>query len=60
MHLCQGERYMQILKDLYKLAGEEYRMIPNIFAVKAEDALILVDCGTDGREWQVVTENMRY
>lgn len=51
---------MQILKDLYKLAGEEYRMIPNIFAVKAEDALILVDCGTDGREWQVVTENMRY
>lgn len=51
---------MQILKDLYKLAGEEYRMVPNIFAIRAENALILVDCGTNESEWQVVVENMRY
>ncbi|MDE6951874.1 MAG: MBL fold metallo-hydrolase [Lachnospiraceae bacterium] len=50
---------MQVLKNLYKLAGEEYRMVPNVFAVKAEDALVLIDCGTDEREWQVITENMR-
>lgn len=51
---------MQILKDVYKLAGEEYRMVPNIFAIKAENALILVDCGTDDSDWQIVLENMRY
>ncbi len=34
-------------------------MVPNIFAIKAEDALILVDCGTDENDWQVAVENMR-
>lgn len=51
---------MQILRDIYKLAGEEYRMIPNIYAIKAENSLILVDCGTNDSDWKVAIETMKY
>lgn len=51
---------MQIMNGLYKLSGEEYRQVANVFAIKAEDALILIDCGTDKYDWEVVEENLRY
>ena len=51
---------MQILKDIYKLAGEEYGMIPNIFAIHVKESLILIDCGTDANDWKIAEENMKY
>lgn len=51
---------MQILKNIYKLTGEEYGMIPNIYAIKTQSGLILVDCGTDKTDWNVAEESMRY
>lgn len=52
---------MQILRDVYKLTGEEYRMVPNIYALRANNELILVDCGTDDEsDWKTARETLRY
>ena len=51
---------MQVLKDIYKLCGEEYRSIPNVFAIKNRDALTLIDCGTNASDWEIVKRNMEY
>ena len=51
---------MQILKDIYKLCGEEYRAIPNVFAIRNQDSLILIDCGTNESDWNIVRKNMEY
>lgn len=51
---------MQILRDIYKLTGEEYRMVPNIFAIRWERGLVLVDCGTGESDWITARETLRY
>ncbi|MGL6198430.1 MAG: MBL fold metallo-hydrolase [Lachnospiraceae bacterium] len=51
---------MQVLKDIYKLIGEEYRIVPNIYAVRSGESLILFDCGTNENDWMIARENMKY
>lgn len=51
---------MQILRDIFKVAGEEFRMVPNIYMIRSDDKLIAVDCGTDENDWRIVEENLTY
>lgn len=51
---------MQIIKDVYLVSGFAYGVHANVYAVKGEGGVVLVDTGTDAGELEVIDENLSY
>ena len=51
---------MQLAKNLYTVCGYAYSSQDNVYAIQAPHGVILVDTGTDDREYDIVQENLAY
>lgn len=51
---------MQICKNIFLVCGYPYSSIDNVYAIKTDQGLILVDTGTDSREYDTIMENLAY
>ena len=51
---------MQILKDIYMVLGGPYSNIANIFIIKHNDALVVMDTAEEGFEYDIIRKNMSY
>ena len=51
---------MQLVKDIYLVSGFAYGLHPNVYAVKGENAVVLIDTGLDENDLSVVDANLRY
>ncbi|WP_186445862.1 MBL fold metallo-hydrolase [Paenibacillus cremeus] len=49
---------MQIIKDIYLLTGQAYGVSSNAYAVKGEDAIVLIDCGTGSEDLGLIERNL--
>ncbi len=51
---------MEIVKNVYQVAGYPYGTHQNIYVIKGEDALMMVDTGIDESDLALVDENLTY
>lgn len=51
---------MQIMNNVYQVLGGAYANIANIFAVKTDNGLVLIDSAETEEEYELILENMRY
>lgn len=51
---------MKFCENLYMLCGYTYSSIDNVYAIDTEQGTILIDTGTDSREYDIIMENLRY
>lgn len=49
---------MQLIENLFKVSGLEYGTCSNNYAVDAGDSLILIDAGTDERQYGIIRNNL--
>ncbi|SFK99999.1 Glyoxylase, beta-lactamase superfamily II [Paenibacillus sp. 1_12] len=49
---------MQLMKRIYQLSGEPYGLHPNVYAVLGDDAVVLIDCGTNHVDLKVIDQNL--
>jgi len=50
---------MQILKDIYLVAGAGYGTLGNVFAIKYESGVVLIDCAPKENS-SVIEDNLKY
>lgn len=48
---------MQLVRDIYKVSGLEYGTCSNSYAVDTGDAVMLLDAGTDARQFSIIQSN---
>lgn len=51
---------MQIMNNVYQVLGGAYANIANIFVVKTDNELVLIDSAETEEEYEQILENMRY
>lgn len=51
---------MQVMKNIYMVLGGPYANIANIFVIKGDDSLVIVDTAETKEEYDTIKENMRY
>ncbi|MGE5559129.1 MAG: MBL fold metallo-hydrolase [Bacillota bacterium] len=51
---------MQIIKDIFLVSGFAYGLHPNVYAVKGEDAAVLIDTGLAEADLAVIDQNLAY
>jgi glyoxylase-like metal-dependent hydrolase (beta-lactamase superfamily II) len=49
---------MQIMKRIYQLSGAPYGLHPNVYGILGEDAVVLIDSGTNRTDLQVIEQNL--
>ena len=50
---------MQVMRDIYMLLGPPYANIANVFAIKHNDALVIIDTAETEPEYRIIKENMK-
>lgn len=51
---------MQISKSIYKVSGVEYETNSNIYAIKYDEGIVLIDSGYQEEQWERVEEAMKW
>jgi len=51
---------MEIVRNVYRVAGPPYGTHQNVYLIKGKDALVMVDTGIDAEELAVIDENIVY
>ncbi len=51
---------MQLCKDVYMVCGYTYSSLDNVYAIRTDEGTILIDTGTDDREWEIIHEQLAY
>jgi glyoxylase-like metal-dependent hydrolase (beta-lactamase superfamily II) len=51
---------MQLMKRIYQVCGQPYGLSPNAYAVLGDDAVVLIDSGTNSSELQMIEANLSY
>jgi glyoxylase-like metal-dependent hydrolase (beta-lactamase superfamily II) len=49
---------MQLIQDIYLVSGFAYGLHPNVYAVKGDGAMVLIDTGLDGNDLSVIDETL--
>ncbi len=50
---------MQLLPDVFLISGYAYGLHPNVYAVKGDGAVVLIDSGLDEKDLAMIDENRR-
>ena len=51
---------MQLCKEIYMVCGYTYSSLDNVYAIQGSSGVILIDTGTDQREWNIIHEQLKY
>ena len=51
---------MKICKGIYMVCGYTYSSIDNVYAIDTSEGTVLIDTGTDQREYDIIKENLSY
>lgn len=51
---------MQLMQDIYLVSGFAYGLHPNVYAVRGSTGVVLVDCGLEQADLNMIDANLRY
>lgn len=51
---------MRLLKNIYLVSGSMYGSHQNVYAVRCDDSIVLIDCGMGQKDYDIIQKNLAY